>query len=283
MESQSKELNFSRLFLKHVGKGFYINTGGEFLNYPFEFLDKLVRSKNIIDNLDKFHESFAEYENLKDKQKKAFNRFEFEYNLVRENKTDYLNTTVKKLRHQLEIIKTLRKDNFFHNQPLNLIQSIIKNILKEIFVLYHVDLNEKNRTFLAKWYYLKEPILSFKFTKYPEDRRLEELFNKYLKGTFISNSTKFETFKSLFENRAMVNKVDWIDKKTSLYYFIKLLRKENVIKNAKNKHWLIASEFFLLKGEILISKDFVNQKEPQTKSTRIPLEAFVLALKNMDS
>jgi len=278
MSQNTKDSNFSSLFLKHVPKGYDLNNGGEFLNYPFDFLDEQLKSKNGVGNLSKFHESFKLYTDLKVKQKEAFNRFEFEYSLVKENKTAYLNTTVKNLIGQLDLIKTSRTPNFYQNQHLNLIQTIIKNILREIFVLYHLDLNKSNRSFLSKWYYLKEPILSFKFTKYPEDRRLEELFNKYLKGRFISTGTPFSTFKSLFENRELVNKVDWIDQKTSLYYFIKLLRNHNVIRNTKNKHWLIVSEFFLLNGEILIPKDFLNQKETQNTEKREVLEKFVLAL-----
>jgi hypothetical protein len=90
--------------------------------------------------------------------------------------------------------------------------------------------------------------------------------------------TDFSTFKSLFGARQLENKINWIDRKSSLYYFIKLLIEHKVIKNSRNKHWEITSEFFLLKGESLLPKDFLNQKETQNKKNRKYLESFVNSL-----
>src|SRR5690606_1320533 len=159
-----------------------------------------------------------------------------------------------------------------------LLLNSIKDILKSIFISFHLELNNANREVLSKWFYLKNAIVSFKFRKFPEDKRFEILYERYLKGRFVSTLTSFNTFKNLFEARQLENKINWVDRKSSLYYFIKLLIEYEVVSNPKNKHWEITSEFFLLKGEPLLPRDFLNQKETQNKNSRKTLEFFVKAL-----
>ncbi|WP_421808752.1 hypothetical protein [Flagellimonas sp.] len=183
----------------------------------------------------------------------------------------------------MDRIKRSSRKKYADQDYLVLLNTVTKDIIKDIFISHHLDLDNKHRQELSKWFYLKEPVVSFRFRHYPEEKRLKQLFKKYLKRDFISYHTPFETFKSLFEARPLVNKIDWVDQKSSLYYFIKLLRKHNVIANTKNKHWMVASEFFLLKGELLIPKDFLNQKETQDQKKRQQLENFVKALAQLDS
>lgn len=276
------ENKYSKLFLKYVPK-YYSNNGKSSAKHPFQFLEDLCNKeyKGEIDFI-RFDEGFSFYNELKVKSEYAQKWFVFEYSLIKGN-NEYINKIVSSLIKLYRKLNSINKESSHYainkKSYYNIIQTIIKEILVSIFISYHLDLNKTNREYLSKWYYLKESISSFKFIKNQEDKRLKELFEKYLKYTFIDINTPFDTFKTLFEERNLVNKINWIDQKTTLYFFIKLLRQHKVIKNTKNKHWLITSEFFLLRGETLMPKDFLNQKEPQTKLKREKLEKFVLALK----
>ncbi|GAA3623063.1 hypothetical protein [Flavivirga jejuensis] len=272
------EVKYTKLFLKHVSRNFTHDKKGNAL-HPFEFFEKLLSEEGFeVIEFRNFDNGFIFYNNLQKQAEHSFNWFQYEYSLIK-GSNEYLNKIVNKLLGFYKLTRTFDKQYEFKKGYFNLIETVLKNILEKIFTSYHLDLNKSNRIYLSKWYYLKEPINSFKFSKYPEDKRLKELYDKYLKTSFIHYNTPFVTFKALFENRTLVNKINWVDQKTTLYFFIKLLRQHKVIKNTKNKHWIIASEFFLLKGETLIPKDFLNQKEPQTKKKRELLEKFVLALK----
>lgn len=280
--TSSLEIKYSQLFLKFAPRNFVLVKEDNPL-HPFYFLEDLCHeeSHRTIKFRD-FNEGFAFYNELKTKGEHCIKWFTYEYSLIK-GSNEYLNkivgTLIKLYKRTNSIKKELDYYAQYRKKYYNIIQVIIKQILETLFVSYHLDLNKSNRIYLSNWYYLNEPINSFKFTKYPEDKRLKELYDKYLKTSFIDYDTAFSTFKALFENRTLVNKINWVDQKTTLYFFIKLLRQHKVIKNTKNKHWLITAEFFLLKGETLIPKDFLNQKEPQTKEKREKLEKFVLALK----
>tara|TARA_R110002049_G_scaffold309282_1_gene520067 strand:+ start:48115 stop:48972 length:858 start_codon:yes stop_codon:yes gene_type:complete len=254
------------------------------VEHPFVFIESYIHDFNVYPSVSTFEKAQAIFNNIREYQEAAYNCFELELNLLHENRIKYLNQIVSKLLgiqkdlRQLKRRKGVEKYRAINNLIL-LILGSIKDILKSIFISYHLELNNTNREALSKWFYLKKAIVSFHFNKHPEDKRLEKLFVKYLiGGGFISKLTNFSTFKCLFEAKQLENKINWIDKKSSLYYFIKLLIGHKVIRSPKNKHWEIASEFFLLNGEALLPRDFLNQKETQNKKSRKSLESFVKAL-----
>lgn len=254
------------------------------VEHPFIFIESYIHDLNTYPLLNTFEKAQAIFNDIREYQKVAYNCFELELNLLQENRIKYLNQIVSRLlgiQKDLRLIK--RKKAIKQHKPINslilLLLNSIKDILKSIFISFHLELNNSNREALSKWFYLKKAITSFRFNKYPEDKRLERLYNKYLKDNgFVSPLTNFATFKSLFEAKQLENKINWIDRKSTLYYFIKLLIEYNVIESPKNKHWEITSEFFLLKGETLLPRDFLNQKETQNKKNRLILESFVKAL-----
>ncbi len=276
MIKTNKDLQFSQLFKNHSPNSYYFKKGEILHEHPFYFLENFL-DKDIIEyNLGKYEVGFAFYKHIKDAQMEGFNRFEYEYCLVPNNKTIYLNELVGKLLEMHTRLTLLRKNNLPENDYLGILLMVLKNILKDIFISYHLDLDNSNRDKLSKWFYLKESITSFYFTNYIDEKRLKDLYQEYLvRPRFISYSDSFETFKCLFEGRRMENKINWIDQKSSLFLLIRLLRKHKIIRNTKNKHWLITSEFFLLKGETLIPSDFLNQKETQNPEKRKNLIAFV--------
>ncbi len=254
------------------------------VEHPFIFIESYLLNLNNYPSLNTFEKAQTIFNDIKTYQESAYNCFELELNLLQENRIKYLNKIVVRL---LEIQKDLRqvkrkKDLKRHKSIVNLILLLlnsIKEILKLIFISYHLELNNSNREVLSKWFYLKKAITSFRFNKYPEDKRLEKLYDKYFINTkFISPLANFSTFKNLFEGKQLANKINWLDRKSTLYYFIKLLIEHKVVKNPKNKHWEITSEFFLLNGEALLPRDFLNQKETQNKKSRVILESFVKAL-----
>ena len=233
-------INFSDLYWKYnsVNQSHIISTE---YKHPFQFLE------NGLENHDKFEfgingfvNKFQTLLSLKSIQNEIYTAFEFEYMFLESNKTKYLNKLVSKL---FVIIKEHEKKSSLidnrENYKSKFLKSIAQDILKNIFVSYHLSLNKANRNRLSKSYYLKEPIPSFKLNSSMDYNRLERLFNKFLRKKFVAYETEFYTFRLLFENVTLENKINWIEDKSSLYYFIRLLILENVVKNPKNKHWEI--------------------------------------------
>jgi hypothetical protein len=253
------------------------------VEHPFTFFESFNEFENLINSSHDFKNALILFNNIKTHQNTSYNCFELELSLLKENRIKYLNQIVTKLlMYQKELRHEKRKENFHIKYLENfflLLLNSIRDTLKSIFISYHLELNNTNKELLSRWFYLRKSITSFQIKKYPEDKRFENLFRKYLiSNRFISHLTEFSTFKTLFEVRHLENKINWVDRKSSLYYFIKLLILHNVIKSPKNKHWEITSEFFLLKGESLLPRDFLNQKETQNKQSRDVLEKFVKAL-----
>ncbi|TWO34708.1 hypothetical protein E1J38_002290 [Seonamhaeicola sediminis] len=254
------------------------------IEHPFIFIESYMDNLNTYPYLNTFEKAQIIFNDIKDYQKAAYNCFELELNLLQENRIMYLNQIVNRLlKTQKDLRQLKRKEILNKHKPIHIVIHLlinsVKEILQSIFIAYHLELNNSNRETLSKWFYLKKAVVSFRLNKYPEDRRFERLYNeKLIKKGFISQLTNFATFKSLFEARQLENKINWIDRKSTLYYFIKLLLQYNAIKNPKNRHWEVASEFFLLKGESLLPKDFLNQKETMNKVKRKHLESFVKAL-----
>lgn len=254
------------------------------VEHPFIYIERYLHELNSYPALNTFEKAFKFFNDIKGLQEESYNCFELELSLLHENKVSYLNQIVSRL---LEIQKDLRQIKrkeaisryMSINNLIHLLLNSVKEILKSIFISHHLELHNSNREVLSKWFYLKKAVVSFRLNKYPEDKRFERLYRNYmLDNRFISQLTNFATFKSLFEARQLENKINWIDRKSTLYYFIKLLIQYKAIKNPKNRHWEVTCEFFLLNGEALLPKDFLNQKETLNKAKRKQLESFVKAL-----
>lgn len=271
--------DFSEAFIKHKKSRYNKNIEGTRVEYPFSFLESYNKKTNPTFEIKKFNFGFEYFSELQNLKEHSYKCFEYELSLIGNNKYLYINDVTSQLYKASQKLK-LSKDSVYISEHNRMLFQTASNILKDIFIYYHLDLDSRNRERLSKWFHLKEPIISFRFNKHQEEKRLEVLFRKYLQYEFVSLTTQFTTFKSLFEGRILENKINWTHNKSSLYYFIKLLVSNNVVKNPKNKHWLITAEFFLLKGETLLPTDFLNQKETQNKEKRIILEKFVKALKN---
>lgn len=280
MNHPELQSDFSKVFAKYKKANITNKNKEATVEHPFSFLDFYYSNSDKFFELTKFEVGFNFYSELKTQKKHSYNCFEYELSLLDKDKYLYINEVTSLLYKISQKFKTYQTTFNYTNFYFRTISQIASNILKDIFMYYHLDLDSRNRERLSKWFHLKEPIISFRFSKHQEEKRLENLFNKYLVyENFVSFSAPFSTFKALFEGRLLENKINWIHNKSSLYYFIKLLVSNKVVKNPKNRHWLITSEFFLLKGETLLPNDFLNQKETQKKDKRIALENFVKALK----
>jgi hypothetical protein len=205
----------------------------------------------------------------------AFECFQLELNLLQNGKSVYLNTIVDFL---FGCYQKALKDNVF------VINTIIKLFSKICQPPIISNLNSRNIKRLSKWFTLKEPIKSFVLKKLPEDKWFENRFmNKMMYGFehhLISKDTKFTSFKALFEGKYLENKINWIDNKSSLCYFVKSLILKKVIQNPKNKHWEIVSEFILLNGEPIKQSELINQKVTKNKNKIYQIDLFVSSLAN---
>lgn len=269
--------NHTTIFYKHYHNNPHCDIS-QLNQHPFSLIEVLYEQEMGFLHYE-FDSSFSIFQSIKDFNKKSYLVFEYEmFLLVSFQKLNYLNEVTSIL---IDSFKSLRQEidrEEFKTRVLEMKLNLTKESLRRIFLSYHFELNEKNRIYLSKWFYLKEPIKSFVFTKVQEEKRLKILFNKYLRGLFFRFDTSFDTFKCLFQGKYLNHKLNWVDKKSSLYYFIKLLNKHKVIKNTKNKHWVITSEFFLINSETVIPDDFVNQKETQNQNKREKIENFVNSL-----
>lgn len=278
MDSPNLQIDHTQLF--YLSYELRLRESNKCLSiHPFIFLENyLIKEADSYCNTD-FKKGTEYFKNLKSLQELSYHYFEYEMIILDQRRNTYLNEITSILIEFSKKLKSLKSKSNQIITHLDMLSFITKDILKNIFISFHLELSSENRIHLSKWFYLKEPVTSFRFSKLQEEKRLEILFSRYLRGTdFISFDTSFETFKTLFEGKYLVNKINWTDKKSSLYYFIKLLIREKIIRNTKNKHWLITSEFFLLKGETLEPKDFLNQKETQNQEKRTQLEKFISAL-----
>lgn len=283
MKSYKKQSKFSDLYWRYR----FINSSLRRTTthkHPFQFLEDELKESDEEDYRYGFTGKFETLLSLKTIQREIYTAFELEYMHLESNKTKYLNKIVAQLFVLLgKLEKNTPSSTYKEDYKFKVLKSITKDILKDIFITYHLSLNKVNRNKLSKWFYLKEPISSFQLITPIDDNKLERLYKKYLKNIFIALETEFYTFKLLFYGATLENKINWVEDKSSLYYFIKLLITKDVIKNPRNKHWEITAEFFLLKGENLNSGDLLNQKGTQNKEKQEYLNRFVGALKDPNS
>lgn len=281
MDSQNIQNRFSKLFNFHNDKTHLLPSEIDSAEHPFEALYEYFNANAELSYLKKFKDGLQLLTGGKKIKTYCYDCFEFELSMLSSNKNAYLNNIVDILLKLLQKISTAHSKSRYDVPAFRILSGLIKQVLQDIFITYQLDLNSKNRLALSAWFYIKPPVLSFLLIRYPEPKRFNHLFNKYLLANkFISTQTTFETFQALFQEKLLENKINWIGQKSSLYYFIQLLISSKLIKNPKNKHWLIASEFFLLKGEALTPRNFLNQKETQNQIKRKHLEAFVAKLKS---
>lgn len=282
MNINNSQNSFSKLFIaNNVADDFSYNSISP-TEHPFIFISNYLNYKKI--KLNTFKQGLLIQEQLKLDINHSYNCFELELNILEENKLEYLNTIIDFLFEQLNSLKRIHNQEFQYRLMSNLIMTILTRICTSH---YHIHLSSKNRKKLSKWFHLKEPITSFILKKLPEDKWFENRgMNKMIYGfenKFISKNTSFSTFKALFEGKTLENKINWIDNKASLYYFIKLLISSKIIINPKNKHWAITSEFFLLNGESLKQKDLLNQKATTNLDKKHIINEFINRLENYNS
>jgi len=270
--------NFGHTHQQHSNFSGYIKNEDR-VSHPFVFLrDLLSPSYSDASNLASFDSALLFYNELKTDVEYSYNCFELEFSFLLEKKGLYLNSIIN---YHFDLLNEIKFDQF-PNQ--NRYSGIIFNAIMGILIRisnshYNVYINSTNRKKLSKWVIIKEPIFSFVMKKHAEDKWFKEISKKYLKDFIILNDNSFETFKLLFQGKHLDNKIKWKDNKSSLCYFIYLLINSKTLSPTKNKHWLITSEFFLLKGESIAAGELVNQKHTTDIIKREKLEKFVNALK----
>jgi hypothetical protein len=276
MDEIAKQIEFSALYVSLTSKSEHQKIGA--LNNPFDFLSLYISKSSTIIDVNNFKESLNYQRNLSTDSDYAFECFQLEITLLKDDKSVYLNCIIDFL---FNCYEQSLKDNIFITNTIIL---LLSKICQPPFVTY---LNSTNLKRLSKWFTLKEPIKSFVLKKLPEEKWFENSFintlthnNKY---SFISKTTSFRTFKALFEGKYLEKKINWTGNKSSLCYFIKKLISEKVIHNPKNKHWEIVSEFFLLNGEPIKQSELINQKVTTNRSKTIILDYFVSSLKRYNS
>ena len=253
-----KQNGYSKLFidLSSLEVEPNINT----VDNPFIYLANYLDIPGISSEQLEFSQSLSNQSSLQLKTDHAYECFLLEITYLEEKKDKYLN-------HIIDFLFQTYKDSLNKEK---LITSCIRQLFTKICQSHlniYVDNNNRNR--LSKWHTLKEPIKSFVLKKVPEDRWFQKrIWNKmrnHHKYELISIDTSYSSFKALFEGKYLENKINWVDNKSSLIYFIKSLMSSKVIINPRNKHWEIVSEFFLINGESIEQTELLNQKTTRDK------------------
>jgi hypothetical protein len=262
------------------------NSTGKYegVSHPFFYIKAVIEKNEIPFDRDKLLDSYTYYNQLINETKNQYIIFELELCLLQKNKGEYLNHIVFSLYKDLKNLKENSTTTPHHELAKNQIFYVFSKICNSNKSVY---LNNLNRKRLLKWYYLKEPIKSFKLKIMPEEKWFENYLMFRMQNSFaynfISKDTSITSFKALFEGKYLENKINWIDNKSSLYYFIQKLICSKLIENPKNKHWQITSEFFLLKGESIRPKDLTNQKATTNSLKRQNIDIFINRLKPQNS
>lgn len=248
---------------------------------PLFFFSEYINYEKSELNNSSFEELITFKTSLEERKQKAYNCFILEISLLEEERSAYLNIIVSLLISYYDYYNKLKRGVPIFKIVTNIIFDTLKDICYSDFQKY---LDNENRNRLSKWHSINESIKSFTLKKLPENkwfqkRILTKITNGY-ENAFISDDTSFVSFKALFEGKYVENKVNWIDNKSSLCYFIKSLINSKLIVNPKNKHWQIVSEFFLFHGETIEPKDLLNQKVTSDKRKKEAIDNFINSLKN---
>lgn len=259
-----------------------------FEDYPHPFY-KLEKFEVEIDEYDKediFNKIYSFHINIQRETEEALSKFQFEINLCPVSiRADYANNMVDRL---LKTFRRINEKNSAKNSnksmkyveiqinknyyPLYLfLLDALKNCFETILKKYESELYLESKKEILEIFTPKKPILSFELSREITDEDLRNSFQSRLveKG-LIHPGTQFITFKNLFQHRPLNEKIHWTGSQGALYYFIKqIVNKDKkgrgtAVVNPENKHWKIASEFFIYNGGKRVP-NLKHQKPPSPK------------------
>lgn len=250
------------------------NENGDLKN-PFNILTNYEVDSDSSFNVSDFNDALKYQIEARNELEYAFECFSLEFTLLKHKNVLYLNQVVDFIYNYYEM--SLLKNDIL----TNLIIGVFELFCKPPYTNY---LNNRNRKRLSKWYEVKEPIKSFTLKIMPEDKWFSNQYSsnniRGFKNSLISTDTSFNSFKALFDGKYLENKINWIDKKSSLCYFIKQLIASKLIVNPRNKHWEIVAEFFLINGEPIKQSELLNQKVTTNKDKIRRIDSFIHSLSN---
>ncbi|WP_111308854.1 hypothetical protein [Confluentibacter sediminis] len=270
MENQEYQNDYSQLY-QQLKSDILIREISA-IQHPFSFFTLLTTEKIQYSKTD-FTQSLTYQNSILKKANHAYDCFFLEMSFLNDKKETYINTIIDYLFEQYELSK---------NKNIIIAQSIRHLFYKLTESQFNIYIKNNNRYKLSKWHTLKEPIKSFVFKKVYEDKWFEMRIYDEMLGFrgFLSKGTSYKSFKALFTGKYLEKKINWIDNKSSLIYFIKSLISQKVIIHPKNKHWEIVSEFFLIKGEQIAQNELLNQKETRDNAKRLKIDSIVDKLVN---
>lgn len=274
--------------LHNVNPKFSFPYDTQFEDYPHPFygLEKLEIEIDEYDKEDIFNKTYSYHIDIRRETQEALSKLQYEINLCPVPiRAEYANNIVDQL---LIIFRRIHEKNSAKNSnksmrfveievnknyfPLYLfLLDALKDCFETILKKYDKELFLESKKEILEILTPQEPILSFQLKREISDEDLKDSFQTRLveKG-LIHPGTEFITFKNLFKKRPLDEKIQWTGPQGALYYFIKQIvtkdkdgRGTSVI-NPNNKHWKIASEFFIYHGGKRVP-NLKHQKPPSTK------------------
>ncbi|WP_291139141.1 hypothetical protein [Flavobacterium sp. UBA7663] len=199
-----------------------------------------------------------------------------------ENQTAYLNKVIGFIVKDYEYLRniSLSKDNQCFSFIFFMLNNEYIKIFKHFINEYETAISEKNKSDLKNYLTkIRSKKSAFELNKNLTKDKKTEIISR-LRENLISNGFIRDIATSDF--RCFVDgekipkiKVDWLDSKTTLFTFYKLLNKNNIIKDSRNEHWKIICIHFSVRGNNIFPKDLVGLKETTNNIKFKKLKSFI--------
>lgn len=199
-----------------------------------------------------------------------------------ENQTAYLNKVIGFIVKDYEYLRniSLSKDNQFFSFIFFMLNNEYIKIFKHFINEYETAISEKNKSdlknYLTKIRSKKSAFeLNNNLTKDKKTEIISRLRENLISNGFIRDIATSD-FRCFVDSEKIPKiKVDWLDSKTTLFTFYKLLYKNNIIKDTRNEHWKIICTHFSVRGNNIFPRDLVGLKETTNNIKFKKLKSFI--------
>lgn len=299
------------LFEKHTKHIFTLNTSSKLIyKNREEGIIATIQQKAINDNFNFFKESNTNFDNLFIQpfhippyaiQRKSLidlintelnyinekAKDDFAKGLVRqENKNQYIINVINDLLEAyIELFQTAKnvsvKDKKYYDLILEKVNQILRDfIIKYFEILPTKNINEIKKHFsnLISFLSTKNSLKSFTASENAENK-LNSLRKELIERELISE-IKEDSFKRVFLNKIITNRINWIGEIGQLYYFINQSIKSGYIKKPKYKY-MITSQCFKINNNDLYADKLQHHKNPSS-SKKEEVDKILAILKRKD-
>mgnify|MGYP001451365090 CR=1 FL=1 len=186
-----------------------------------------------------------------------------------EVKVNALSKIYQEIKHSLNLDKSSNEYSSLKRQLLRWIQRAIYKRYKNLADLKKLigkpeQISKDESTVKTKKTYFQ----SFEYINAGTKPECIKDVMEALKSTsLISDSTTLPAFRKVFTNKEITEKIVWTGRISELAHFIKFIHNKNkAVKNTSKKHWEIASQCFVLEGNISVTAQQLHDAKKPLKT-----------------